>query len=173
MPVILSGTNLTKSITDATAIPADVSEGKIFYNNEGRQVGTYVNELPYRLIYPTGFSNDGSPVLSGTYNYHTFDLINGTVKTQTLTYSSDTFVTGYRIQGFAKPYDIFVGFYYNGTIVEKILKLTNKSIPMGLVGLYSINSTAGCILYYNSTTNLFDLSVVNVFIEKGVGMIFR
>lgn len=40
MPLILSGTNLAKPITDATASPSDVSSGKIFYNNDGKQVGT-------------------------------------------------------------------------------------------------------------------------------------
>lgn len=40
MPVIIRGSGGGKKIKDATALPPDVKKGKIFYNNDGRQVGT-------------------------------------------------------------------------------------------------------------------------------------
>ena len=46
--------NNIKTVTlmpkDATAYPEDVLEGKIFYNNEGRQIGTFYNTfLKYNI----------------------------------------------------------------------------------------------------------------------------
>lgn len=40
---------VSRSIIDATAVPADVKKGKIFYNSEGRQVGT-LDGLPIKYI---------------------------------------------------------------------------------------------------------------------------
>ena len=40
MPVLMRGGGGGKKIKDATAVPSDVAAGKVFYNNDGRQVGT-------------------------------------------------------------------------------------------------------------------------------------
>lgn len=40
MPVSISGTIANPPITDATANSSDVANGKVFYNNDGRQTGT-------------------------------------------------------------------------------------------------------------------------------------
>ena len=47
MPVNTSGIYIPNKlkIEDATAIPSDVLKDKIFYNNNGRQVGTYEEVL--------------------------------------------------------------------------------------------------------------------------------
>lgn len=52
MSVAIHGTVGNPPITDATASPSDVTMGKVFYNNDGRQVGTGYNKsmtvtLPY------------------------------------------------------------------------------------------------------------------------------
>lgn len=39
MPTVVKGSGGGKKIKDATAVPSDVASGKIFYNNDGRQVG--------------------------------------------------------------------------------------------------------------------------------------
>ena len=38
-------------IKDATAIPSDVMNGKIFYNNDGRQVGSNDNEKHILILF--------------------------------------------------------------------------------------------------------------------------
>lgn len=40
MPVLMRGGGGGKKIKDATAVPSDVANGKIFYNNDGRQIGS-------------------------------------------------------------------------------------------------------------------------------------
>ena len=40
MPLTASGIYLPNKIKDATALPEDVSSGKIFYNNDGKGIGT-------------------------------------------------------------------------------------------------------------------------------------
>lgn len=39
MPLITRIGGMAKRIKDATAVPSDVLSGKVFYNNEGRQIG--------------------------------------------------------------------------------------------------------------------------------------
>lgn len=43
MPVLMRGGGGGKKIKDATAVPSDVAVGKVFYNNDGRQVGNNSN----------------------------------------------------------------------------------------------------------------------------------
>ena len=38
-------------ITDVTATPEKVFSGEVFYNNEGRQVGTYSSTIEVKSIY--------------------------------------------------------------------------------------------------------------------------
>lgn len=40
MPVLMRGGGGGKKIKDATAVPGDVAQGEVFYNNDGRQVGS-------------------------------------------------------------------------------------------------------------------------------------
>lgn len=55
MPVLMRGGGGGKKIKDATAVPSDVAKGKVFYNNNGRQVGdgktlkTYVINIPKNM----------------------------------------------------------------------------------------------------------------------------
>lgn len=42
MPVLMRGGGGGKKIKDATAVSSDVAKGKVFYNNNGRQVGSLV-----------------------------------------------------------------------------------------------------------------------------------
>ena len=44
-----------KPIIDATALPGDVLSGKIFYNNDGRQTGTF--EVPVKKLIATAKQN--------------------------------------------------------------------------------------------------------------------
>lgn len=45
MPVLIRGIfSGGGKIKDATALPSDVAKGKVFYNNDGRQVGTLVGK---------------------------------------------------------------------------------------------------------------------------------
>ncbi len=39
MPLIARSGGMAKRIKDATAVPSDVLSGKVFYNNQGRQIG--------------------------------------------------------------------------------------------------------------------------------------
>ena len=41
MPVNTSGIYIPKRIKDATAVPSDVLKDKVFYNNDGRQIGNF------------------------------------------------------------------------------------------------------------------------------------
>ena len=43
-------------ITDATATPEKVFSGEIFYNNEGRQIGTYSSTIEVKSIYIPKYS---------------------------------------------------------------------------------------------------------------------
>lgn len=49
MPLLVRSGGGGKNTKDATAVPADVKKGKIFYNSEGRQVGT-LDGLPIKYI---------------------------------------------------------------------------------------------------------------------------
>ena len=40
MPLIARSGGMAKRIKDATAVPSDVLSGKVFYNNQGRQIGS-------------------------------------------------------------------------------------------------------------------------------------
>ena len=89
-------------ITDATATPEKVFSGEVFYNNEGRQIGTYSSTIevksiyipPHSMQYLDSFNSDDWPNLEsievtlsanaapdirydsyGVYNYY-YDPIN-------------------------------------------------------------------------------------------------
>lgn len=77
MPVLMRGGGGGKKIKDATAVPGDVAQGKVFYNNDGRQVGngktlkTYVINIPKNTEFTDesiGFSsvNDVRVLQTGT-----------------------------------------------------------------------------------------------------------
>lgn len=51
-------------IKDATALPSDVRQGKIFYNNEGRRVGTADIEKEFIYTRPSSDSE------SMAFNYY-------------------------------------------------------------------------------------------------------
>ena len=94
MPVMSNIMVLNKKITDATAIPEDVLSGKVFYNNDGRQIGdsvvvltqiinvepaTYTNAPSAGISnrYSSAFDTDSTPMKGGTYlnNNGTFDWL--------------------------------------------------------------------------------------------------
>lgn len=52
MPVAIHGNLGNPPITDASAIPSDVTVGKVFYNNDGRQVGTGYNRSTTTVTLP-------------------------------------------------------------------------------------------------------------------------
>lgn len=49
MPLITRIGGMAKKIRDATALPEDVLSGKIFYNNQGRQVGRKIEPIITRI----------------------------------------------------------------------------------------------------------------------------
>lgn len=77
MSVRIFGSGGGGVITDATAIPDDVSSGKIFYNNDGKQVGMNPTVKPFHKIvftlnegtsYNTGTRSDTTDVYSFSIN---------------------------------------------------------------------------------------------------------
>lgn len=52
MPVLMRGGGGGKKIKDATAVPGDVAQGKVFYNNDGRQVGNGKTLKTYEITIP-------------------------------------------------------------------------------------------------------------------------
>lgn len=64
MPLLVRGGVGGKSTKDATAVPGDVKKGKIFYNNQGRQIGTA--ELLATKIFRF---EKGTELQQPTYNY--------------------------------------------------------------------------------------------------------
>lgn len=59
-------------IKDATALPSDVRNGKVFYNNAGRQVGTYDKGVEYIKTFTT--PTDGTTPISRRYEYIIYTL---------------------------------------------------------------------------------------------------
>lgn len=57
MPLLVRGGGGGKKIKDATAVPSDVAAGKVFYNNNGRQVGSGMSIKTLSMDIPeTAFS---------------------------------------------------------------------------------------------------------------------
>lgn len=60
-----------KRIKDATALPSDVAKGKVFYNNDGRQEGTYIPSAITikKMILPSPSGESKNMSLNDPYNY--------------------------------------------------------------------------------------------------------
>lgn len=69
MPLITRTGGMTKKIKDATAVPSDVLSGKVFYNNQGRQVGSappqIIDDLRTKVIDLTNRSTTTKKFTSG------------------------------------------------------------------------------------------------------------
>ena len=69
MPVLIRGIfSGGGKIKDATAVPSDVASGKVFYNNDGRQVGSG-NSVKSFMFYPSKNTSNPQIVLDGRFSW--------------------------------------------------------------------------------------------------------
>lgn len=84
MPLLIRGifSGGGGKIKDATALPENVEEGKIFYNNNGRQVGTKQTVKTKMLDFPQN-SSSSSQLNKASYRYRTYceDRVSGLEET--------------------------------------------------------------------------------------------
>lgn len=97
MPVLMRGGGGGKKIKDATAVPSDVAKGKVFYNNNGRQVGNNSNpwtDLKSIEITLPKYGTSGSIPIPSTIEYEEC----------TMAYSDDSF---YPTKDYYNYYNLF------------------------------------------------------------------
>lgn len=113
------------STKDATAIPADVASGKIFYNAEGRQVGS--GKMIKKIIMPKRSGSYTSGTIRDGYRYRSSD--------------------GYRFGSFMEFDDNLIAGHYNG--VNGI----GHIIGVDIDGIYttcpSVSTGCTCYTYRN------------------------
>ena len=132
-------------ITDATATPEDVKNGQVFYNNDGRQIGTIPSDLCYKQLTFT--------MASGTYNYSYEQLT-------TLSVSSSYY--GYAI---TNSLNIITDCYTRDTccqIYDSIYSYTVPNIPLSNIAYFILNGSK-----YIITKTLSDRTYYSKSIDSG------
>ena len=119
MAVMSNGMILNKKIKDATATSSDVLSGKVFYNNDGRQLGTY-EEVLDGLKCITIYSNE---TISGSYTVPSNDDVCAR------TFSSST-MSSYRDSSYGGTIRGFRQYSISGQILFALVN--NAYIPAGV-----------------------------------------
>lgn len=95
--------------TDATAVPKDVKKGKVFYNNDGRQVGTTERKINLEVLKTVYGENVKSVVITKN------NMTNGSVEIHyRINVTKEGYIDYAGIQGTTLPY---TSPKYNGKVV--------------------------------------------------------
>lgn len=116
MPVLIRGIfSGGGKIKDATALPSDVAKGKVFYNNDGKQIGTNEPLKAYKYVIDTS----KYPNKIDTSVYKNFAL--------SILYISDNSARSAQHNEFNNSYTISVG-------ISKILSITVNGVKFDVCG---------------------------------------
>ena len=137
MPVLMRAGGGGKKIKDATAMPSDVASGKVFYNNDGRQVGTNQFQVKIYTI-PAQTVDSNQFEISGKNGLLKYSL--GSFTPSGSYYNSSGTVRFNYKKVFTIGYKSIVGISYNGTFYP--FAYTNAP------SLVALNEIGGCKFYF-------------------------
>ena len=127
MGVAIHGELGNPPITDATAVTEDVTEGKVFYNNDGRCIGTAINLLPgvksMHYFIPKNKTFNWDKSLSNSFNAVGLSLPNMTPLTSYV--NRDKYSERFALNG------MVVGFAVNGSEPYIVNSISHKAFIIG------------------------------------------
>ncbi len=139
-------------IHDATATPSDVAVGKVFYNNEGRQIGT-LDSSDLKLFLEKRYGKTVKVIEGeGETNFHeeclkylsVFFYPDGRWGSSTLgNYTQDKYK---KVSGFVVGVELSNGLQY---IVPSTTYSGSNNLEVGIDGLYFIQDTED-VFYYKA-----------------------
>lgn len=173
MPVLMRSGGGGKKIKDATATPADVAAGKVFYNNNGKQTGTLPTYSGYQTLKsiiwnPSQLRLMGDIPKHGIYPTNVKMFIEATELKRALNISADKIVKGNMIAGVSGTAEIIKQSSF--IMSDQNEKFTTTKQYDGELVLDKVNNDISFIKEYKNINTSYGTTQQYIYVIEPIGI---